>query len=129
MKFFCESVPPFLPDFRFKGPSEIEIDAPKHWEWKSAIAPLRIAADHPYPWERPAIVQIKVVEGKNRERTIAYPSSCRVKITTEFKSPVTLPERELVWVADAGKFFCHGGPIFGISVFSVDHCWLAIVVT
>lgn len=109
MKFFTESLPPFLPDFRFQGP--IETVPGVTWEWTTSAAPIRIVADHPYPWEVPAIVQVKVIEGKNRERTLSYPSSYRLKITTEFEQPVSLPTRSLTWVADAGKFFCHSGPI------------------
>lgn len=126
MKFFCQSVSHPLGDFQIQ---EFASNSPNFaYCWQSSAVPLRIQSDCSSPWGKPAIVEIKEIEGKNRERTRCYSSSLLIRIKTkDSRTDIKIIRRELEWISHCGKFYIHkGADSIPVAVFDAKRYWLAI---
>lgn len=93
--------------------------------YKASIFPVVIESAIANPWGLCWDVEVKIIYGKNKERTKKYPSYLRIRLI----KPAESPTHSIEWIDDTGKFAYYNQPCERFYVFPGHTSgWLVIVI-
>lgn len=99
------------------------------YRYKALVYPVVIESPIANPWGMCWELEVKIIYGKNKERTKKYPSSLRIRLI----KPVKVPSHSLEWLEDTGKFSyyqqsCERFFVFTGNIMGNTLGWLTIVI-
>jgi hypothetical protein len=95
------------------------------YRYKGLFFPIVIKSPILNPWGICWEVDVKIIYGKNKERTKKYPASLRIQLI----KPVEKPDHSIEWLTDSGKFAYYQQSCDRFFAFSgTDLGWLIVVI-